>query len=140
MTRADCSLRIEYSFASMKLKIRRPGSSGPDVYEDVTLAQLCGKAFFLHIRWEEVRKRAELLFEGKLAPSSPAQAWEIADTIRRLRRITPILALDLPGWRNPRENPRREWLEALRQLDAELARKARRFIQEGGAAEYLLPD
>jgi hypothetical protein len=132
--------RIEYSLETRKLKIRRPGSRDPDVYEDVLLAQLCDKAFFLHVRWEKVRERAERLFEGKLVPSSPAEAWEIADTIRQLRRITPILALDLPGWQNPRENPRREWLEALRQLDAELARRARQFIQEGGVAEYLLPD
>jgi hypothetical protein len=91
-------------------------------------------------KWEKVKERAERLFEGKLVPGSPAEAWEIADTIRQLRRVTPLLALDLPGWRNPRENPRREWLAALRQLDAELAREARRFIQEGGAAEYLFPD
>jgi hypothetical protein len=108
------------------------------VYSDVLLARLSDKAFFLQIGgWEKVRERAERLFEGKLVPGSPAEVWDIADTIRQLRRITPLLALDLPGWRNPRENPRREWLEALRQLDAELARKARQFIQEGGAAEYL---
>jgi hypothetical protein len=130
--------RIEYSLESKKLRIYR-GAGHPDVYCDVLLARLFDKAFFLQV-WEGVRNRAERLFEGKLVPSSPAQAWEISDTIRRLRRITPILALDLPGWRNPRENPRREWLAALRRLDAELAREARQFIQEGGAAEYLLPD
>jgi hypothetical protein len=133
-------LRVEYSFENAKLKIRRPGSRDPEVYENVLLAQVCGKAFFLEIRQEEARKRAELIFAGKLAPDSPTRAWEISVTIRLLRGITPILAMDLPGWRNPRENPRREWLEALRQLEAELAREVRQFIQEGGVAEYLLPD
>jgi hypothetical protein len=134
--------RVEYSLESRKLRIYREDGSLV-VYSDVLLARLSGKAFFLWIageKWEKVRERAERLFEGKLVPGSPAEAWEIADTIRQLRRVTPLLALDLPGWRNPRENPRREWLEALRQLDAELAREARRFIQEGGAAEYLFPD
>jgi hypothetical protein len=128
--------RVEYSHETKKLRIYREDWSLV-VYSDVLLARLSGKAFFLQIEWERVKERAERLFEGKLVPSSPAEAWEIADTIRQLRRITPLLALDLPGWRNPRESPRREWLEALRQLDEELARKARRFIQEGGAAEYL---
>jgi hypothetical protein len=131
--------RVEYSLESKKLRIYREDGSLV-VYSDVLLARLSGKAFFLWIvgeKWEKVKERAERIFEGKLVPSSPAEAWEIADTIRQLRRVTPLLALDLPGWRNPRENPRREWLAALRQLDVELARKARRFIQEGGAAEYL---
>jgi hypothetical protein len=134
--------RVEYSLESKKLRIYREDGSLV-VYSDVLLARLSGKAFFLWIvgeKWEKVRERAERIFEGKLAPSSPAEVWEIADTIRQLRRVTPLLALDLLGWRNPRENPRREWLAALRQLDAELAREARRFIQEGGAAEYLFPD
>jgi hypothetical protein len=130
--------RFEYSFESKKLRIYRENRQLV-VYSDVLLARLSDKAFFLQIRWEKVRERAERLFEGKLVPGSPAEAWEIADTIRQLRRVTPLLALDLPGWRNPRENPRREWLEALRQLDAELARKVRQFIQEGGVAEYLFP-
>lgn len=112
----------------------------PVVYSDVLLARLFDKAFFLQIGWDKTRERAERLFEGKLVPSSPGQIWEIADTIRQLRRVTPLLALDLPGWRNPRENPRREWLEALRRLDAELAWKVRQFIQEGGVAEYLPSD
>jgi hypothetical protein len=129
-------MRVEYSFESKKLRIYCQDERLV-VYSDVLLARLSDKAFFLQIGWEKVRERAERLFEGKLVPGSPAEVWEIADTIRQLRRITPLLALDLPGWRNPRENPRREWLEALRQLDAELARKARQFIQEGGAAEYL---
>jgi len=132
-------MRVEYSFESKKLRIYREDCS-LIVYSDVLLARLSDKAFFLQVEREKVRERAERLFEGKLVPGSPAQAWEIADTIRQLRRITPLLALDLPGWRNPRENPRREWLAALRQLDAELARNARQFIQGGGAAEYLLPD
>jgi hypothetical protein len=131
--------RLEYSLESKELRIYRENGQ-PIVYPDVLLARLFGKAFLLQIKWEKVKERAERLFEGKLAPSSPAQAWEISDTIRQLRRVTPLFALDLPGWRNPRENPRREWLDALRQLDAELAREARRFIQEGGAAEYLFPD
>jgi hypothetical protein len=134
--------RVEYSLESKKLRIYREDGSLV-VYSDVLLARLSGKAFFLWIvgeKWEKVRERAERIFEGKLAPSSPEEVWEIADTIRQLRRVTPLLALDLLGWRNPRENPRREWLAALRQLDAELAREARRFIQEGGAAEYLFPD
>jgi hypothetical protein len=130
--------RFEYSFESKKLRIYRENRQLV-VYSDVFLARLSDKAFFLQIRWEKMRERAERLFEGKLVPGSPAEAWEIADTIRQLRRVTPLLALDLPGWRNPRENPRREWLEALRQLDAELARKVRQFIQEGGVAEYLFP-
>jgi hypothetical protein len=132
-------MRVEYSTETKKLRIYREDWSLV-VYSGVLLARLSGKAFFLQIKWEKVRERAERLFEGKLVPGSPAEAWEIADTIRQLRRVTPLLALDLPGWRNPRENPRREWLEALRQLDAELARKARQFIQEGGVAEYLLSD
>jgi hypothetical protein len=133
--------RINYSLETKKLRIYRSGDEHPDVHCDVLLAQIGSKAFFLQIRWDRVRESAERLFEGKLAPSLPAQVWEIADTIRQLRRITPLLALDLPGWRNPQEDPRQarqEWLAALRQLDAELARKARQFIQEGGAAEYLL--
>jgi hypothetical protein len=132
-------MRVEYYPETKTLRIYRKDCSLV-VHSDVLLARLFGKAFLLQIKWEKVRERAERLFEGKLAPGSPGEAWEIADTIRQLRRITPLLALDLPDWRNPRENPRREWLEALRRLDAELAREARRFIQEGGAAEYLFPD
>jgi len=131
-------MRVEYSLESKKLRVYREDGSLV-VHSDVLLARLSGKAFFLRIRWEKARERAERLFEGKLVPGSPAEAWEIAETIRQLRRVTPLLALDLPGWRNPRENPRREWLEALRRLDAELAREARRLIREGGAAEYLFP-
>jgi len=131
-------MRVEYYPETKKLRIYRKDCSLV-VHSDVLLARLFGKAFFLRIKWEKARERAERLFEGKLVPGSPAEAWEIAETIRQLRRVTPLLALDLPGWRNPRENPRREWLEALRRLDAELAREARRLIREGGAAEYLFP-
>jgi hypothetical protein len=138
MTRVGRSLHVEYS-PEGELRIYRNGLDYPDLCDNVLLVRISGKAFFLQIRSGEMRKKVGLIFEGKLVPDSPARAKEISDMIRLLRGIMPILAVDLPDWQNPREYPRREWLEALRQLDAELARKFRQFLQDGGVAEYLLP-
>lgn len=130
--------RIKYSSETRKLRVYYPYSPEPNFWEDVEVVRFFGeKAFFLQIWKEELMERIQKLFSGEISPNSPYQIQEIAFLLRRLRTLQSVLVLDLPGWRNPRENSRAEWLAALRELDASLAQKVRQFISGEGKREYL---
>ena len=97
------------------------------------MLRLAQRAWFLWIRPDLEEKLGLIQAE----PKNPYEVQEISFLLRRLRKLQPVLVLDLPGWRNPRENPRAEWLAALKELDANLAQKVRQFIQSEGKLEYL---
>ena len=130
-------MKIKYSFDTLKLRVYHPDSPEPSFWEGVRITRIGEKAFFLLIWKEELWERIQNFFSGKISPVSPYQIQEISFLLRYLRRIRPVLALDLPGWRDPRENPRAEWLAVLRELDKELSEKVRQFIQDEGKYEYL---
>jgi len=130
-------MKIKYSFLTFKLKVYHPDSSGPSCWEGVRIVRLGAKAFFLQIWKEELVEKIQKFFSGEISPNSPYQIQEISFLLRRLRRLQPVLVLDLPGWRNPRENPRAEWLAVLRELDQNLAQRVRQFISGEGKQEYL---
>jgi hypothetical protein len=94
------------------------------------------RAWFLWIR-PDLEDQLGLLQE---VPRSPYEVQEISFLLRQLKKLQPVLVLDLPGWRNPRENPRTEWLAVLRELDKNLAQKIRQFISGEGKREYLKQD
>jgi hypothetical protein len=97
------------------------------------MVRLADRAWFLTIR-PDLEERLDLL---KAEPKNPYEVQEVSFLLRRLKKLQPVLVLDLPGWRNPRLNPRAEWLALLRELDQNLAQKVRRFIQSEGKLEYL---
>jgi len=134
-------MRVKYSLETLKLRVYQPNSPEPNFWENVRLVRIGEKAFFLPVWKEELWERVQKFFSGKISPESPYQIQEISFLLRRLRTIQPVLVLDLPGWRNPQEAPRAEWLAALRKLDANLAQKVREFISgEEGKREYLKQD
>ena len=129
-------MKIKYSFETGKLRIYHPDSE-PSFWQGVRVVRVGEKAFFLQIWKEELMEKVQKFFSGQISPDSPYQVQEISFLLRRMRKLQPVLVLDLPGWRNPRLNPRAEWLAALRELDQNLAQKVRQFIQSEGKLEYL---
>jgi hypothetical protein len=127
--------RVKYSLQTRKLRVYHPGSP-PDFWEDVKIIRLGQRAWFLWIR-PDLEDQLGLLQE---VPRSPYEVQEISFLLRQLKKLQPVLVLDLPGWRNPRENPRTEWLAVLRELDKNLAQKIRQFISGEGKREYLKQD
>jgi len=130
-------MKVKYSFETLKLRVYHPDSPRPSFWERVRVVKIGKRAFFLPVWKEELWKRIQNLFSGELSSRSPYQIQEISFLLRRLRRIQSVLACDLPGWRNPRLNPRAEWLVMLRELDHQLAEKIRQFISGEGKREYL---
>ena len=126
-------MRIKYSFETRKLRAYHPDSTKPSLWQGVGVSRMAGRGWFLQIR-PDLEERLGLL---QAEPKSPYEIQEISYLLRRLRKLQPILVLDLPGWSNPRENPRAEWLQALRELDNQLAQKVREFITSEGKREYL---
>jgi hypothetical protein len=126
-------MKIKYSFGTRKLRIYHPDFTKPSCWEEVALVRLAQRAWFLWIR-PDLEERLDLL---QAEPKSPYEIQQISFLLRRLKKLQPVLVLDLPGWRNPRENPRAEWLTALKELDANLAQKVRQFISGEGKREYL---
>lgn len=130
-------MRVKYSLEKKKLRIYSFDSSEPAFWHSVEMVRVGEKVFFLQI-WEEgLTKRIQNFFSGKISPNSPYQIQEISFLLRYLRRFQPVLVLDLPGWRNPKENPRAEWLRGLREIDKNLAQRVRQFISGEGKREYL---
>jgi len=125
--------KVKYSFETRKLRIYHPDSTKPSCWQGVGMLRLAQRAWFLWIRPDLEEKLGLIQAE----PKNPYEVQEISFLLRRLRKLQPVLVLDLPGWRNPRENPRAEWLAALKELDANLAQKVRQFIQSEGKLEYL---
>ena len=133
-------MKVKYSFKTRKLRVYQPNSSEPTFWAGIGLARHGERAFFIPV-WEgELIKRIQKLFSGEISPDSPYQIQEIRFLLRWLRRTQPVLVLDLPVWRNPRENPRAEWLALLKELDKNLAQKVRQFISDEGRREYLKQD
>lgn len=128
--------RIKYSSETRKLRVYHPDSLKPNFWDRVGMVRLAQRAWFLDIR-EDLEVRLDLL---QKEPKSPYEVQEISFFLRRLKKLQPVLVLDLPGWRNPRKNPRVEWLATLRELDENLAQKVRQFISGEGKREYLKQD
>ena len=126
-------MRVKYSFETRKLRVYHPDSPEPFFWQRVGVIKLAGRAWFLWIR-PDIEERLGLLQQ---VPKSPYEIQEISFLLRRLKGISPALVMDLLGWRNPRINPRAEWLALLKQLDKELAQKVRQFISGEGKREYL---
>jgi hypothetical protein len=129
-------MRIKYSFETRKLRVYHPDSPEPTFWEEIGMVRLAQRAWFLDIR-PDLEERLGIL---QTEPKSPYEIQEISFLLRRLKKLQPVLVLGLPGWRNPRENPRAEWLTVLRELDANLAQKVRQFISGEGKREYLKQD
>jgi len=129
-------MKIKYSFETRKLRVYHPDSPEPSFWQGVEMVKLAARAWFLNIR-PDLEERLDLL---QTDPKNPYEVQEISFLLRRLRRLQPVLVLDLPGWRNPRLNPRAEWLAMLRELDTSLAQKVRQFISGEGKREYLKQD
>jgi len=130
---------IKYSFETLKLRIYHPDSLEPSLWEGVRILRTGEKAFFLLVWKEEFWERVQKFFSGEISPESPYQIQEISFLLRRLKKFSPALVLELPGWRNPRlgRKARAEWLRALKKLDENLAQKVREFILGEGKREYL---
>jgi hypothetical protein len=126
-------VRVKYSLETRKLRVYHPDSPEPNFWRRVRMVRLADRAWFLTIR-PDLEERLDLL---KAEPKNPYEVQEVSFLLRRLKKLQPVLVLDLPGWRNPRLNPRAEWLALLRELDQNLAQKVRRFIQSEGKLEYL---
>lgn len=129
--------KVKYSLETRKLRVYHPDSPEPNFWKEIELIRIGEKVFLLPAWKKELWERIQKFFSGEISPDSPYQIQEISFLLRRLRRVQPALALDLPGWRNPRENPRAEWLRALKELDKNLAQKVRQFISGEGKREYL---
>lgn len=129
--------RIKYSLATRKLRICQPQPDSPEPFWDrVGVVRLAQRAWFLDIH-PDLEARLVLL---QKEPRSPYEIQEISFLLRRLKKLQPVLVLDLPGWRNLRKSPRAEWLAMLRELDQKLAQKVRQFISGEGKREYLEQD
>lgn len=133
-------MRVKYSFETRKLRVYHPDSTTPSFWQGVGIVKSAGRAWFLALRPDFEERLEEEISLLEAGPKSPYEVQEVSFLLRRLKQLQPALVLDLPGWRNPRENPRAEWLATLRQLDQQLAAKVREFICGEGKREYLKQD
>ncbi|MCD6193303.1 MAG: hypothetical protein J7L26_07515 [Candidatus Aminicenantes bacterium] len=131
--------KIKYSFKTLKLRVYHPDSLEPSLWEGVRVIKIGGRAFLLQVRNEKLADRILKFFRGEVQPDTPHRIQEISFLLRRLRKFSPVLVLDFPGWRNPRLEikARAEWLRTLKELDQNLAQRVRKFISGEGKREYL---
>jgi len=127
-------MKIKHSSETRKLRVYYPDNPEPDFRENVGIVKLARRTWFFQLH-QDLEERLGLL---QVAPKNPYEVQEISYLLRRLKKFSPVLVCDMPGWRNPRTaDCRAEWLRALRELDSQLAQKVRQFIAGAGKREYL---
>lgn len=125
-------MRVKYSYLTRKLRVKNFDST--QIYVEIGIFKLASRAWFLPIR-EKIEVRLDLLFHE---PKNPYEVQEVSFLLKELKKVQPVLVLDLPDWTGARnEKIGAEWFAALRELDKSLAQKVRELVTGEGKNEYL---
>jgi hypothetical protein len=130
-------MKANYSFLTRKLRVWEGTRQWPSREEgdwegwiNVYPVQLGKKCFFLQI-WDT--ELIEMVQRGVVEPISSLLISAIPQILEKLEdeeNVQPVLALDLPGWRNPRKYPVEEWRDALLWQENLLRERKRKEIEK----------